>query len=124
MKTNTKLNEVIEIAKQFTDDEWIEFKHQTAKNSMWIQLDDYKDPITTRENAYELQKKLIQTVINFIKENKLNDIDEIEFKVDCLKPSVEFGSWCPATDSYLGVVGVQKDDKDKYLVRKFITESL
>ena len=31
MKTNKKLNEVIEIAKQFTDDEWIEFKHQTAK---------------------------------------------------------------------------------------------
>lgn len=69
-------------------------------------------------------KKLIQTVINFIKENKLNDINEIEFKVDCLKPSVEFGTWCPATDSYLGVVGLQKDDKDKYLVRKFITESL
>lgn len=124
MKTNEKLNKVIAIVKQFTEDEWIEFKYQTEKDYIWTSLSDYKDPITTKEDAYNLHKKLVQTVIEFIKEHKLNDIDEVEFRVDCLQSSVEFGSWCPATDSYLGIYGVQKNDNSEYLVRKFIAKSM
>ena len=124
MKTNKKLNEVIAITNDFTEDEWVEFNRQTRKKSAWADLSNYVDPITTQEDAYNLQKKLIQTIIDFIKEHNLSDIEEVIFTADCLQSSVEFGSWCPATDSYLGVCGLQKDDNDKYLVRKFITKSM
>ena len=120
----SKLNKIIEEAKSFTDAEWIEFNKQTNKYSAWKTLPAYKNPKTTVEDAYELQKRIMKTIIEFIKEKNLDDIYEVEFRADCLQTSVEFGSWCPATDSYLGINGVQKDDNDKYLVRKFITESM
>lgn len=54
------------------------------------------------EKLNELHNKLMETVINFFKENGLpEDSFKISFDADGIKHSVEFGSWHPGTDSGL-----------------------
>lgn len=87
-------------------------------------LDNYDNPITTQEHINELHHILVQTCLNYMKEHKLTDIDEISFSADGLSSSYEYNEWTPATDSSLTVVGLQEENKeDNYLVRKIIGES-
>ena len=67
-----------------------------------MNLDKYKDPITTSEN-----------------------INEIHFSADGLSRSYEYGEWTPGTDSYLGIIGLQVEEDGKFNlpVRKIIGES-
>lgn len=87
-------------------------------------LQKYQNPKTTKDDALELQTRLINTIIDFIKEKDLTDIYEVEFRADSLQISADFGHWHPSTDSYLGIYGIQKDEGEKLCVRKFITESM
>lgn len=92
-------------------------------------LPKYLNPVTTTNDIKELQKKLVQTCIDFIKEKNLTDIDSVRFNVDGLEDSIEFGEWTPGMDSYIGVEGLQDEsyldrfgESYSYRVRKFIGE--
>lgn len=53
------------------------------------------------ELAYELQKKIVKSVIDFCNENNLDDVDEVTFSIDSLKCSLTYGDWHPGSDSVL-----------------------
>ena len=90
----------------------------------------YENPVTQKEDIKELQKRLVQTCIDFVKEKNLTDIDAVRFNVDGLGDSIEFGEWTPGMDSYIGVEGLQDEliDSDRkgwmksVKVRAFIGE--
>lgn len=92
-------------------------------------LPKYINPVTTTDDIKELQQRLVQTCIDFIKEKNLTDIEGVRFNVDGLEDSIEFGEWTPGMDSYIGVEGLQDESYlDRYgesysfRVRKFIGE--
>lgn len=93
-------------------------------------LPKYINPVTTTNNIKELQERLVQTCIDFVKEKNLTDIDMVRFNVDGLTGNaIEFGEWVPTMDSYIGVEGVQEDtyigksgEPYTFWVRKFIGE--
>lgn len=93
-------------------------------------LPKYDNPVTTTDDIKELQQRLVQTCVDFIKEKNLTDIDAVRFNVDGLTGNaIEFGEWVPAMDSYIGVEGLQEDTYTgksgkpyTFRVRKFIGE--
>ena len=70
-------------------------------------LPTYSNPITTRENINELQHLLVHTCIDYMRKYNVTDIDEINFSVDGLNGSYEYGEWTPGTDSSIEVIGLQ-----------------
>jgi hypothetical protein len=93
-------------------------------------LPKYINSVTTTNDIKELQERLVQTCIDFVKEKNLTDIDMVRFNVDGLTGNaIEFGEWVAAMDSYIGVEGLQEDtyigksgDPYTFTVRKFIGE--
>lgn len=93
-------------------------------------LPKYINPVTTTEDIKELQVRLVQTCVDFIKERNLTDIDMVRFNVDGMTGNaIEFGEWVPAMDSYIGVEGLRAEtyvskSGDTYTLRerKFIGE--
>ena len=84
-------------------------------------LQQYDNSKTTIENIQELQELLVQTIINYCVENNLQEIDEINFNVNGLSgDSFITKTWTPSTDSYIEVIGLQKEGE--YTVRKLIGE--
>ena len=67
----------------------------------------YQNSSVTHEQTQKLHKLLVQTVIDFLKEEKIDEVWEVRFTADGLTNSVECGEWTPSTDSYLGLVGLQ-----------------
>lgn len=55
----------------------------------------------------ELHHVLVQTVLDFINEKKLKGIWSVGFSADSLAESAECGYWTPATDSFLGLEGIE-----------------
>ena len=49
--------------------------------------------------ARQLQERLVQCCIDFIKETGDTRIDRVSFTADCLQESSKHGSWQPCTDS-------------------------
>ena len=92
-----------------------------------MDLEKYKDAITTSENINELHHILVQTCLDYMRKHNLTDIDEIQFSANGLSgSSYEYGEWTPGTDSYLGVIGLQFEEKKKKFnipVRRIIGES-
>lgn len=74
------------------------------------ELPKYQNPITTNENINELHHILVQTCLNYIREHELTDVDEIQFSVDGLNSSYEFGEWTPGTDSSIKVIGLEFEE--------------
>lgn len=94
-------------------------------------LPNYETPVTQKNDIKELQERLVQTCIDFIKERNLTDIDAVRFNVDGLtNDAIEYGEWTPSMDSYIGVEGLQdkliesdrKDWMKNVKVRAFIGE--
>lgn len=93
-------------------------------------LPKYENQITTTNDIKELQERLVQTCIDFVKEKNLTDINAVRFNVDGLTGNaIEFGEWVSTMDSYIGVEGVQEDtyigksgEPYTFWVRKFIGE--
>lgn len=92
-----------------------------------MDLEKYEDAITTSENINELHHILVQTCLDYMRKHNLTDIDEIQFSANGLSgSSYEYGEWTPGTDSYLGVIGLQFEEKKKKFnipVRRIIGES-
>lgn len=65
--------------------------------------------------AFELQKRLVQTCIDFINEHKndeqVKEIEVVEFNVDNLQESAKNGKWLPYTDSYCSLYGATINEK-------------
>lgn len=81
-------------------------KEQT-ENPVVEELEDYIPvKVTQHEHTVELHDKLVQTVIDYMKEHNLTDIDTVSFYADSLQTSMEHGSWHPATDSSLTLKGI------------------
>lgn len=94
----------------------------TLKIARSKDLPTYNNPVTTIDNIKELQERLVQTTIDYIKENNLTDIYDVSFSVDGLEGNaIEFGEWTPCMDSSISVEGLQ-DDGDGYRSRALIGE--
>lgn len=76
-------------------------------------LDMFDNPKTTEKNVDELQEILVQTCIDYVNANNLNDIDEVSFSVDGLGESAKYGEWTLSTDSHIRVVGIQDEVRKK-----------
>ena len=88
-------------------------------------LGDYENPVTTHNDIRDLQERLVQTCIDFIRERNLTDIYEVGFSADGLEGNaLEFGEWVPGIDSYISVAGLQKDENVNWRVRKLIGENM
>ena len=94
-------------------------------------LPKYVNPVTTTDDIKELQQRLVQTCINFIKEKNLTDIYAIRFNVNGLGDSIDFCEWTPGIDSYIGVEGVQSvsplgryDGRYTFMERRLIGENM
>ena len=66
--------------------------------------------------AFELQKRLIKTCIDYIKEIGDEHIDEVNFRVDSLQCSAEAGEWRPESDSCCIIFGIQEDKNNFYVI--------
>lgn len=81
-------------------------------------LGKYENPITDNSLTFKLHEKLVQTVIDFMLENNITDIDEVWFNADSLQISKQYHKWSPATDSALTLIGYQDGE------RRIISESI
>jgi len=64
----------------------------------------------TSEEIKKLQDILVQTCIDFINENNIDDLEEVDFRVDMLQESAKYGSWQPCTDSSISGYGINGDN--------------
>lgn len=71
---------------------------------------------TDRKLACELQKRLMQTCIDYINEIGDEHIEEVSFRADSLQCSAEAGEWRPESDSSCLLFGIQEDKNDFYLI--------
>lgn len=85
-------------------------------------IPNYKNPITTLVDIKDLQERLVQCCIDFIKERNLTEIWGISLSVDGLQESVEYGEWMGSTDSHITIEGLQMDEDYGYKTRAFIGE--
>lgn len=128
-------NEVKELIEKYRSLGELEKKkfnwYKDEESTSGEKLDPYINPETTKENVDQLHEILVQTALDFISEKDLHDIDEVHFSVDGLQGSVPYGEWCPCTDSYLSLVGLQDETfeepdsgkKHTWKVRRFIGRS-
>ena len=74
----------------------------------------YNEPVTDENLSYKLQEHLINSTIDFVKEHNLTDIESLYFSADSIQETVDYGQWCPATDSSMTLYGIQ-DNKRKII---------
>jgi hypothetical protein len=85
-------------------------------------IPNYKNPITKLEDIKDLQERLVQCCIDFIKERNLTEIWGINLSVDGLPESVEYGKWMGYTDSHIRIEGLQMEEDYGFKTRAFIGE--
>jgi hypothetical protein len=123
MQNNDKINKAIELIKDFSENEWDLFLRSIWKYNKCNGLPIYENSSTSKEDAYELHNLLVQTCIDFINKKDNKEISEVHFNADGLDFSAKYKEWTPQTDSYMLLVGNQKEENSDYLVRKKIIES-
>jgi hypothetical protein len=103
------------------------------KNILIMDLPKYENSKVTHEQTVELHKLLVQTVIDFLKKENIDEVWEVQFSADGLTDSVKHGEWTPSTDSYIGLIGTQQMGTMKHpkngeeyplMVRALIDESM
>lgn len=65
-----------------------------------------------KKKFFELHKLLVQTTIDFLKDQQVinpNEIWDLTFSVDGLPDSVDKGKWMPTTDSSLCIRGIDQN---------------
>lgn len=65
---------------------------------------------TNENTAKKLQEILVQTVIDYCKEHKIDDIDVVEFVVDSINLSVPHSEWQPCTDSFIKIKTIEENE--------------
>ena len=90
-------------------------KKREEYNKCYLEKKESKNK-TTDVLIAKLQDRLVQCCIDFINENNLGDLERVDFNVDGLQISSEFGEWSPATDSFIS--GSEFVEENGYLVMK------
>ena len=90
-------------------------KEREEYNKRYFEKKESKNK-TTDVLIAKLQDRLVQCCIDFINENNLGDLERVDFNVDGLQISSEFGEWSPATDSFIS--GSEFVEENGYLVMK------
>ena len=90
-------------------------KEREEYNKRYFEKKESKNK-TTDILIAKLQDRLVQCCIDFINENNLGDLERVDFNVDGLQISSEFGEWSPATDSFIS--GSEFVEENGYLVMK------
>lgn len=62
-----------------------------------------------------LLDKLIETTINFLKENGYDNVDRVYFSADGLIEGMKYGSKCPAIDNCISVCDEKGNLLGEYL---------
>lgn len=78
-------------------------------------MEEYNNPTTNSKLAFQLHEKLVQTIIDFMADNHIDDVEEVQFSADSLQISKQYRKWTPATDSGLTLFGYQ-DGKRKKII--------
>lgn len=55
------------------------------------------------EKLSPLLDKLVETTIDFLKENGYDNVAEIHFNADGLRDGMKYGPNCPSIDNYIAV---------------------
>ena len=74
---------------------------------------EYDNPTTDSKLALQLHEKIVQTIIDFMVENHIDDVEEVQFSADSLQISKQYRKWTPATDSGLTLIGYQDGKRKK-----------
>ena len=114
------INEIFEKFKALNEDDKKELAKKLRYEWPFFDYPNYENPVTTKENIKELQEKMVQLCIDYINENNLTDIEEIQFSADELQFSSKEGMWTPQTDSFIYIYGHQKESGSERVVRKLI----
>lgn len=69
----------------------------------------------------KLHNDIINTIIQFCVKHNIT-IDEIHLNADNVDDSIEYGEWCPATDSCLSFDKFTEDYKDVMSGKKTVTK--
>ena len=90
-------------------------KEREEYNKCYLEKKESKNK-TTDVLIAKLQDRLVKCCIDFINENNLGDLERVDFNVDGLQISSEFGEWSPATDSFIS--GSEFVEENGYPVMK------
>ena len=90
-------------------------KEREEYNKCYLEKKESKNK-TTDVLIAKLQDRLVKCCIDFINENNLGDLERVDFNVDGLQISSEFGEWSPAIDSFIS--GSEFVEENGYLVMK------
>ena len=90
-------------------------KKREEYNKCYLEKKESKNK-TTDVLIAKLQDRLVKCCIDFINENNLGDLERVDFNVDGLQISSEFGEWSPATDSFIS--GFKFVEENGYPVMK------
>ena len=74
-----------------------------------------------RRIAKVLQERLVQTCIDYFRENPWDEVDEISFSFDDVQDSVIEGSWSAASDSHITLWTWNLRDPEKYSRDQLVT---
>lgn len=90
---------------ELRDKEKAEYDEKNYKEEQYM-LDDKLAP---------LLDKLIETTINFLKENGYDNVEKIHLKADGIRWGMCFGKDCPEMDNYIAIYDVDGNKLGEYL---------
>lgn len=117
---NDKINSLKESVRFLSEKDRERFLRDIIQEFKYDSLNDYENPTTTIDDIKELQKILVQCVINFVGEKNLKDIDEIHFSFDGIQDSVEQSEWVSSSDSSISAIGNQEEKDSGMIARRLI----
>ena len=86
-------------------------------NPSSLMLIDYEKPepysknVMSQEQISELHELLVSTVINYLNDNNIKEVEEVDFSVNCLSDSVKCHEWVPSTDSSISICGYEDSER-------------
>jgi len=107
---NKKVEKLAEDFINLSNEEKQEFVKRVRTHWPDWECKKYENQKTTIANVKELQERMVQLCIDFIKEYELDDIQEVRFSADMLQESKKYGEWTGATDSFINVYGLQTNE--------------
>lgn len=74
-------------------------------------LETYSKQVMSKEQINNLHELLVSTVINYLNDNNIKEVEEVDFSVDCLNDSVKYNKWVPSTDSSILICGYEDSER-------------
>lgn len=115
-----KIDNILKLIDSLTKEEKELYVRKYNRKYEYKSLDDYENPVTTIQDIKDLQRLLAQSLINFVYDRNLSDIDEVSFYFDGVQDSVKAMDWSPASDSSISVIGLQEEKDNGMTARRLI----